>query len=403
MKRGTFRRNLEVVWIVLVLMAWGTAPSQAYQQDLKKLATDLAARVHKMGHTRITVVDFLDLDKKPNKLGKFLTQQLQVELTEPVHQLVVVDQSQMPQLLEQIEKLTEGLIDTATGQKLGKIAGTEVLVVGTVMPSSMTIRLDIKAIDLQTAKVITGGSAGLARLGLIQRLANESLDGETATASEGGNVSVSQNSADKSPRTPARVRRDQGVLFELDGCSLSGDAMTCSVTVTSDRDRWFSISFGSRAWNESGGEFGASEGVIANSRASSSENSCTIKQILKNVPTQTSLTFAQYGNDESMVERLRLFWNDQDACWRGQHRPVDFEKIVLSDDVDFASSHTSGSSGRGRGSAEGKGKGRGGLLNRLTGKALEVLEGAATDIIEKKTRGLVGGDEGDEDNENPPK
>lgn len=408
MRRDILCKRLGFVCILLLLMAWGAQPSHAYQQEITKLATDLAARIKTAGHARVTVVNFVDLDGKPNKLGKFLAQQLQLALAEPERTLVVIDQSHLPQLFDQMKLLSEGLIDPETGRKLGKIAGTEVLIVGTVMPSSMTIRVDAKAIDLQTASMIVGKSTNLSRLGL-GKLINESAEDEPEMASEsdeGGNrtgstQAKSQNPAGKSPRPPARSRRDQWMFFELDGCSLSGDALTCSVTITSERDQWFSLSFNSRAWTEEGEEFRPSEGMVANSRGSASQRDCVVKEALKNVPMRVSLTFPQFGGDEAMVERFRLIWKGEDDCWNSGSRPVEFEKIALSDDTDFSSSRTAAGSGKGRGNAvEGKGKGRGGLLGRLTEKAVGILEDAATKALEKETKKLVGDD--DAEGEDPP-
>jgi hypothetical protein len=403
-RRDILRKKLEFVCILLGLMVWGAQPSHAYQQEMTKLATELGGRIQAAGHTRVTVVDFVDLDGKPNKLGKFLAQQLQLALTEPERKLIVIDQSHLPQLFDQMKLLSEGLIDPETGRKLGKIAGTEVLVVGTVMPSSMTIRVDARAIDLQMASMIVGKSANLARMGILSKLANESAEDKPEMAFESeeddSTSRASKTSAGKAPRPPARSRRDQGMFFELDGCSLNGDALTCSVTVTSERDQWFSFSFSSRAWTEEGEEFEPSEGIIANSRSS---RSCILKQVLKGVPMRTALTFPQFGSDESMVERLRLFWKDEDNCYDGGYRPIEFEKIALSEDADFSSSRTSVGSGKGSGSAvSGKGKGRTGLFGRLTEKAVGILEDAATKAIDKQTQKLLGDDEEEEEEQDPP-
>ena len=401
MKRNVFRKSMSAAWILLVLLAWGASPSRAYQQDLKKMATELAARIHALNHSRVTVYEFVDLDMKPNKLGKFLAQQLQLALAESETELTVVDQSQMPQLFDQMEKLSEGLIDPATGRQLGKVAGTEVLVVGTVMPSSLTIRLDIKAIDLQTAKLITGKGASLARVGLLGKLANESEgNAETASADDEEETERASTKPVKAKaRPPARSRNDQGVLFELDGCSVSGGALTCAVTATSDRDRWLALTHDSRAWNESGDEFGAAETTIANTRSQRGD-SCAAKQLLKGVPTALSLTFPQFGDEEWTVERLRLAWYESDDCCCFQERPVDFEKIALSDDANFATSRPSNRPSHGN-SVGATTKRKGGLLQRLSGQVLDALEETATKVIDKKTRELTGEDE--EDGEEPPR
>ncbi len=395
MKHKLLQKGLGIFGLLLTLLMFGASSAQA--QDLNKLATELAARIRAVKHNRVTVVGFVDLDKKSNKLGNFLAQKLQSALAEPDRGLEVVDQSQIPQLFEQVKLLEEGLLDPATRQELGKVTSTEVVIVGTVMVSSLSVKLDVRAIDLQTAKVITGANTSLTRLGILEKLANESMEEESAAANDEDEEQAnpaSQRSAGKPSRAPVRSRSDQGMVFELDGCSLSGDALTCSVDVTSEsRDRLLAVSFNSRAWNDAGEEYGPADMTIANSRWSNDD--CAVKQVLKNVPTRLSVTFPQFG-DGSDVERLRLLWTENEYCHRA--RPVDFDKIPVAYDDGSSSSRIAGRSGSGgRNAAGGSEKRKGGLLKRFGGTVLDILEDRAMQVIDQKTAGLLGVDEGEEE------
>lgn len=396
--KGSFpRKSLGVVWVLSALLAIGASPADAYQQDLKKMASDLATRMHAVKHSRVTVVDFVDLDGKPTKLGRFLAQQFQLSLAEPELRLTVVDQSQLSQLLDQVEMLHQGLLDPTTGREIGQMTGTEVIVLGTVMSASLTVRIDIKAIDLQTAKMITGGSTNLVRTGILSKLANDSQEAEEETASAGTTQAVAQSAKAKAPQGPARTRRDQGMIFDMEGCSLSSDEITCVVTATSDdRDRWLSVTFDSRAWNETGDEFGPDEITIANSRSS---RSCAAKQVLKDVPTRLSLRFPNFGEAE-IVERLRLYWAEANDCCCYTSRPVNFEKIALSEDIDFGSPRATAHTGKGKKDTTGEqGKQAGGGLKKLGGRLLDAVGTAAEKIIDKETREITGEDE---ESEEPP-
>lgn len=392
-------KTLGFSWILLTLLLCGAPRAQA--QDLNKLATDLAARIHALKHDRVTVLDFVDLDKKPNKLGKFLTQKLQAALAEPSHDLSVVDQSQLPQLFDQMEMLSEGLLDPDTGKQLGKVTGVEVVIVGTVLVSSLSVKLDVKAIDLQTAKLITGANASVSRMGLgfVDKLAKEAEgEDESLTMGEAGPSGTRKAVTKPVNLTPVRSRRDQGVVFDLEGCTLSGDDLSCAVTLTSEgRDRWLVISFDSRAWNEAGDEYTPTDATIANSSFQSGRN-CPVKQILKNVPTHFSMTFPHFGEAAS-VERLRLFWEENDDCWGSRSRAVDFEKIDLA--RENSSYRTSSHSGGNReGVAPGASKGGGGLLRRLGERALAKIEAAATEVIDQQVDKVTGNDQ--EEEKKPP-
>ncbi len=385
--------------ISLVLLFCG---AHAQAQDLGKLATELAAKIHAKNHERVTVVDFLDLDKKPNKLAKFLTHQLQSALNEPELDLVVVDQGHIAELFDQMEKLSEGLIDPATARELGKVTGTEVVIYGTVMVSSLSVRLDVSAIDLQTAKVIASGTASPKRFGLLDRLAKEVEQKEGGAAAdleeEESPAPVKKASAKKAPPT---VLRDNGILFEVTGCSISLDTLTCALMVTSEgRDRWLAVGESSRAWNEAGEEFGPSDLAISNTQV---QGHCVAKRILRDVPTNLSLTFPAFGSDGSIVERLRVYWSEEENCYwsRSRTRSVDFQKIALADG-DFSSSKKAGAGGAGAtGSAlGGSKKGSGGLFGRLTDKLLDTAASTLEKAIDKEAKKLTGEDE-EEDEDQP--
>jgi hypothetical protein len=378
--------------VFLVLLLGSGARSHA--QDLTKLATDLATKIHAKNHDSVTVVDLLDLDKKPNKLTKLLTYKLQAALAEPGRDLQVVDQSHLAELFDQMEKLSEGLIDPATARELGKVSGTDVLIHGTVMVSSMSVRVDVSAIDLQTAKVIAAGTASPTRIGLVDRLAKEIEKEEEGAASEDEPEATVTAKAAPSKKSPTRMRRDQGFLFEFGECALSGDALTCALNVTSEgRDRWLAIGMESRAWNESGEEFGPHDLAISNTQA---EGRCIAKRVLKDLPTSLTLTFPNFGSDDSIVERLRVYWAEQDDCCCYQSRPVDFEKIALSD-AGPSTQKKASSGGTSLGNAVGSKKGKGGILGRLTDKILDTAATTVEKIIDDKAKKLTG-----EDDEDPP-
>lgn len=369
-----------VLWVLLL-----GSGSRAHAQDLTKLATDLAAKIHAKKYERVTVVDFLDLDQKSNKLTKLMTLQLQSALTEPERDLVVVDQGHIAELFDQMDKLSQGLIDPATARQLGKITGTDVLIYGTVMVSSLSVRLDVSAIDLQTAKVIASGSASPKRFGMLDKLAREADHEETALA-EDEEVQVPVKKA-SGKNVLARSRRDQGFLFDFHECSLVSDALTCTLSITSEgRDRWIAVSATSRAWNETGEEFPSNDLAISNSQG----DHCVAKALLKDVATNLTLTFPNFATEDSIVERLRVAWVEGNACYY-QFRPVDFEKIALSDGPSPSTRQRSGNGTASASNATGSKKG-GGLFGRLTEKIIDAAASTAEKVIDKNAKKLSGED-----------
>lgn len=378
--------------LVAVCLLWALASAPMRAEDIRGLAAQLAAKIRAAQHSRVTVLDFVDLDQKPSKLGRFLAQQLSSALGDEMHQLVIVDQSELPQLFDQIAKLNDGLVDPATKAELGKVTGTEVIVVGTVMTSSLTVKVDVKAIEVQTAKMIpgTGKSASVARLGgTVEKLASEAEGGGMVEEVASAPVKVSQK---EKPKPPATRKRDLNMDFELDGCELNGEDLNCFLTLTNDAaNRRVEISLSSRAWDEEGGEHSSSEISLANS---TSENRCLVKDILKEVPTRLSITFPGFGEEASQVSQLQIYWGLGNSGWCGSaSRTVLFEKIPLTGGSIAAGNH--------KGKKGGKEEtptlsGKGGIMSKFGSKLMQMVESTATQMLEKKKAEILGEDDEEE-------
>jgi FlgO protein len=382
------KRNSWPAWILVATSLCAAAPVQAYEQDMKNLAADLSVGIQGAKRTRVTVLDFVDLDKKTTNLGKFLAQQLAAAFAEG-GKVEVVDQSQLPQLFDQIAKLSDGLIDPATKQELGQVTSTEVVVVATVIPSSLTVRIEAKAIDLPTAKVLAARSAKVARLGgIVERLASESEGGGTSLGGTPG-VMTAQPLIQKTPPPSVLTRSDLGVLFELDECVLENGVLSCTLTMTSStKNRMVMIGLGSRVWDESGAEYGAATVQIANS---SSEDGCVRKEVLKGVPTRASLTFHEFPEESEVVQQLRIWWSDTNGSWcSNANRAVNFERIPLTESA-VASHGGLGKSSQKRGASPAAKKG--GILGRIGSRVLEMVEDAAMSRIEQETDKVLGTDD----------
>lgn len=376
--------------LISVCLLWTLAAIPARAEDIKGLAAQLAMKIRAAKHERVTVLDFVDLDQKPSKLGKFLAQQLSSALGDEEHQLVIVDQSELPQLYDQIAKLNDGLVDPATKAELGKVTGTEVIVVGTVATSSLTVKVDVKAIEVQTAKMIpgTGKNASVTRLGgTVEKLASEAEGRDMEEDEPSSPVKAAKKEKLKAPPT---VKRDQNMQFELEGCELEVGDLTCSLTLTNGApDRKIAVGLESRSWDDQGGEHASSSVSIANS---TSERDCLRKDVLKDVPTRFSLTFPGFGEDSEEVAQLRIFWSpNNEGCYSNSWRTVQFTNIPLSEGGSLAfSSHSGKKSTK---SETPTLSGKGGLLNKFGAKALQMLESTATQMLEKEKAKFLGEEE----------
>jgi TolB-like protein len=160
-----------------------------------KLSKTLVAKSKK----KVALVDFVDLQGRPNELGRFLAEQLSVELVN-AEGISVVDRANIKSILAEHKLTEEGLVNPENAKKLGQFAGVDAILIGTVTPMDDSIILTVKAVSTDTAEVIAAGKVSFKKTSEIQQLLNRmasspSSGSTTVGAGSGGNASYSEADA----------------------------------------------------------------------------------------------------------------------------------------------------------------------------------------------------------------
>lgn len=156
----------------------------AYEQEISSLSTAIAGKASAAGKKTIAVVDFTDLQGNVTELGRFLAEELSVSLSGAGKDFDVVDRTHLKSLLAEHKLSSTGLIDPKTARELGKIAGVDALVTGTITPFGDSIRLSIKVLDTETAKVIGASTANIAKTKAIEELLTRGIGSAQSTSQQ---------------------------------------------------------------------------------------------------------------------------------------------------------------------------------------------------------------------------
>ena len=140
--------------------------AQDMDATLAGVATNLAVQIKDHGNKKVTVLDFTDLQGAQSELGRYIAEQLSVDLVMGKHDFAVLDRANLKSILAEHKLTAEGLVDPDNAKKLGQFAGVDALVIGNIIPMSSNVQL--------TVKIITTAAAG----------AGESIDSATCTSSK---------------------------------------------------------------------------------------------------------------------------------------------------------------------------------------------------------------------------
>ena len=166
------RRTRTVGWwcCAFGVAALTADPLSAYEAQIRTESRYLAGQIAEKGKTAAAVIDFTDLDGAVTHLGRFMAVELSVALAGDARSFRVVDRTHIRSLLKEHKLSSSGLIDPETARELGRIAGVDTLLTGTITPLGDSVRLSIKVLDSETAQVIASSSCNVAKTQAIDSL-----------------------------------------------------------------------------------------------------------------------------------------------------------------------------------------------------------------------------------------
>lgn len=256
MRRSRRGINRQAALLLLAAQAalppWCLASDHELSAQVPQIAQQIA-RSHKL---RIAVVDFTDLQGEVTELGRFLAEELSVELAAAAVGFDVIDRTHLENILAEHRLSARGLVDPLTTQRL-KVAGVQGLLTGTVIPLGDSVRLMLKVLDVATAKISAQTEVDIPKTPAIQALIERGIDrsGGAATTIPGAPAKGSD-----------RRQMVRNVAFDLKGCRDRGGRALCTLMVTSlEADTSIHIC-NSRIMNESGAELWSDENWLGGAK-----------------------------------------------------------------------------------------------------------------------------------------
>jgi TolB-like protein len=156
--------------LILCVLWCGSAFAQDIDTEISNVATNLAAQIRDAGKKKVTVLDFTDLQGGSSELGKYVAEQLTVDLVMDKKDFSVLDRANLKSILAEHKLTATGLIDPDTAKKLGQFAGVDAIILGTIAPKLGGIALTAKIITTDTAEIIGAAKTSFVADTTIQQL-----------------------------------------------------------------------------------------------------------------------------------------------------------------------------------------------------------------------------------------
>lgn len=303
---------IRVITLFLVL-GWIAPPSlraqspQVLTDALQSLADAVVKEIEQGGKRKIAVVPFHDLAlQQETMFGRYVSEELVTRLFQTGN-VDIVERQRLDALLEEAKLGTTGVVEPATAREIGKVAGVDALVTGTIADFQSFVAVNARLVDTETGQIFGAAQVKIVRDDDVEKIlamplpkANQPEDLEA-----GFEAHRDTSNLEKGAVPLLRAVADE-ISYELLGCHGKNVQINCEFRVingTLDQD--FRVYLrGSRAFDEKGTEYAVTNVEIANS---TNEGGWTEKWLVKGVPTPMSVSIESSGHTQrlSLLE-LRL-------------------------------------------------------------------------------------------------
>ncbi len=221
-----------------------------------------------------------------------------------------------------------GIIDPLTARTLGRIAGVEALITGTITPFGDYVRLSVKILDTETARVIGASSANIAKTKAIEELLAKGIAAVAPAAPPEKRTATSP---------PARVVQSvqaKSFTFELVDCRFSGGTVSVSMLITNKSNDAGLIIFiptrlrrdfpKTRIFDDFGNEYSAIKVTLANKESGSDFS--VVHLLVSGVPTNANILFEGDPKQATVIRLLEIGCQIYD----GEYFRVQFRDVAIS-------------------------------------------------------------------------
>jgi hypothetical protein len=160
-----------LLWLIAACMLPKYSDAQTYPDGLREVSERIGHSLESRGAQQIgTVLDLNGLDGSVTQLGKLIAQDVFDQLVSGAPSVTWIDPSRRDFIIHENQLAADRLMDPATQKRLGKLLGLSMIVTGTVTELGDSARIQLRAVEIETARVIGSASTTVQLPEALKRL-----------------------------------------------------------------------------------------------------------------------------------------------------------------------------------------------------------------------------------------
>lgn len=170
---------------LFVLVLWSAQlhaqSAQSYEEGLREATAKIAASIAGQERQIATVLDLNNLDGATTQLGKLVAQDVFDQLVSSGGGVTWIDLSRRDAVVRENKLAADRLMDETTQKQLGKLLGLSLIVSGTVTELGDSARIQLRAMEIETARVLGVASTTVALPESLKRLNDRRVAGSSGS------------------------------------------------------------------------------------------------------------------------------------------------------------------------------------------------------------------------------
>jgi TolB-like protein len=162
--------------LCVFLCAHAFAETDSMDKELAALTEKLVIGIKASGMKKVTVLDFTDLQHNTSEFGRYVAQELTLDLVASTdRKFSVLDRANSKSILAEHNLTATGLVNPANAKKFGQFAGVDAFIFGTIVSIDENVQVSAQLVTTETSVVEGGGKVRFSKSKEVKELLGSAL------------------------------------------------------------------------------------------------------------------------------------------------------------------------------------------------------------------------------------
>ena len=159
---------------ILAVSASAFGRESPLDRELNRLTEKVVLDMNAAGEARVAFLDFVDLDGKTTRFGRFVVEELRTRFYS-TKRFTVVERRSLDAVLEEQKLQLSGLISENSAVNIGKLVGANALVTGNIADLGREVRIIVRLVSVDSATVFAVARAIVPKDDMVAELMGKTL------------------------------------------------------------------------------------------------------------------------------------------------------------------------------------------------------------------------------------